>query len=355
MLFDLPAKAPHWFVLDFMTEQTSSERIDFESAFMNKRVMITGGLGFVGSALAERLVNLGSDITLVDSLFPNSGGNIFNIAPIKDRVRVETIDVRDVSKLTALLPGFDCIFNLAGQTSHLDSMNDPLTDLEVNCRAQLTLLEACRTVNAGVIVVFASTRQVYGRPRYLPVDEEHPLHPPDVNGVNKMAGENYHILYHDVYGIPTTVLRLTNTYGPRMRVKDARQTFIGLWLRRVLEGQPFEVWGGEQRRDFTYVDDAVEALLLAASVPGTKGRIFNIGGDGAYTLREVADLLISANGGGDFAARDFPPERKRIDIGDYFADDRLFRDTTGWRPLVPISEGLSHSLAYFRMHLAHYV
>src|ERR1700730_17240319 len=161
MLFDLPAKAPHRFVLDFMTAQTSSERIDFESAFMNKRVMITGGLGFVGSALAERLVNLGGDITLVDSFFPDSGGNIFNIAPLNDRVRVEIIDVRDVSKLTALLPGFDYIFNLAGQTSHLDSMNDPLTDLEVNCRAQLTLLEACRTVNAGVIVVFASTRQVY--------------------------------------------------------------------------------------------------------------------------------------------------------------------------------------------------
>jgi UDP-glucose 4-epimerase len=260
-----------------------------------------------------------------------------------------------VPKLTALVPGCDYLFNLAGQTSHLDSMIDPLTDLEINCRAQLTLLEACRAVTPGVIVVFASTRQVYGRPDYLPVDEKHALRPVDVNGINKLAGEYYHTLFHNVYGIQTTVLRLTNTFGPRMRIKDARQTFVGIWLRRLLEGQPFEVWGGEQRRDFTYVDDAVEAFLLAAAIPETRGRVFNIGSDEVLTLRELAELLVSVNRGGEFAMHNFPPERKRIDIGDYFADDKLFRDVTGWRPIISMSEGLARSVDYFRMHLAHYV
>jgi UDP-glucose 4-epimerase len=338
-----------------MLTQRSLAAGGLKSAFHSARVVITGGLGFIGSALAAKLVSLGSEVVVVDNLLPNSGGNYFNIAPIHDRVRVEIIDIRDVPKLSDLLSGCDYLFNLAGQTSHLDSMTDPLLDLEINSRAQLALLEACRAVNSGIIVVFASTRQVYGRPDYLPVDEKHPLNPVDVNGINKIAGEHYHILYHNVYGIRASVLRLTNTYGPRMRVKDARQTFVGIWLRRLLEGQPFEVWGGEQRRDFTYVDDAVEAFLLAAVTPETRGKIFNVGSDEVLTLRELADLLISINGGGDFALQPFPCERKRIDIGDYIADDRLFRDVTGWKPTVPMKEGLARSIDYFRMHLAHYV
>lgn len=325
------------------------------AAFAGARVMITGGLGFIGSALAARLVALGSDVLLVDSLIPEYGGNLFNIAPIRERVTVNISDIRDVHGLRHLLQGRDYLFNLAGQTSHLDSMTDPVTDLEINCRAQLTLLEACRTVNPRLTIVFASTRQIYGKPDYLPVDEKHGLHPVDVNGVNKMAGEAYHILYHDVYGLGATALRLTNTYGPRMRIKDARQTFVGVWLRAAIEGRPFEVWGGEQLRDFTYVDDAVEAFLLAAAVPETKGRAFNIGGDKVVSLRALADALVAANGGGEYVVRNFPPERKRIDIGDYYAADDLFRSVTGWRPATPLGDGLARSLAYFREHLAHYV
>jgi UDP-glucose 4-epimerase len=337
------------------TRAASRATTDIESAFAGMQVMITGGLGLIGSALAVRLVSLGSKVLLIDNLNPNYGGNLFNIAPIRNCVQVEIVDVRDVPTMTALLPGYDYLFNLAGQTSHLDSMSDPLADLEINCRAQLTLMEACRAVNPRITVVFASTRQIYGKPDYLPVDEKHALHPTDVNGVNKMAGEAYHILYHDVYALPTAVLRLTNTYGPRMRIKDARQTFVGIWLRRVLEGQPLEVWGGDQRRDFTYVDDAVEALLLAAVVPEAKGRVFNIGGNEVLTLKELANLLISANGSGEVVIRDFPPERKRIDIGDYYADDTLFRRITGWKPMVGMSKGLAKSLSYFREHIAHYV
>jgi len=325
------------------------------SPLVKARVVITGGLGFIGSTLALRLIELGSDVLLIDNLAPNYGGNHFNIEPVRDRARIEIVDIRDTARLRPLLEGCDYLFNLAGQTSHLDSMTDPLTDLEINCLAQLTLLEACRAVCPKAAIVFASTRQIYGKPQYLPVDERHTLHPVDVNGVNKMAGEAYHILYHDVYGMHATALRLTNTYGPRMRIKDARQTFVGVWLRAALEGKPFEVWGGAQRRDFTYVDDAVEAFLLAAVSDGTKGKALNIGGEGAVSLAELASLLVAANRGGNFVNREFPPERRRIDIGDYFADDSQFRGITGWRPSVALSDGLERSLAYFRQHLQHYV
>jgi UDP-glucose 4-epimerase len=322
--------------------------------FERARVAVTGGLGFIGSNLAARLVGLGSEVLLIDSLMPNYGGNRFNVAPIRERLRVEITDIRDGEHMRALLKDCDYLFNLAGQTSHLDSMYDPVTDLEVNCLAQLRLLEACRAVCPDSVVVFASTRQIYGRPDYLPVDEKHLLHPVDVNGVNKMAGEAYHILYHDVYGIKATALRLTNTYGPRMRIKDARQTFVGVWLKSVLDGTPFEVWGGEQKRDFTYVDDAVEAFLLAAVTPETKGKVYNLGGERPVSLDELAALLIAANGSGTFARHEFPAERRRIDIGDYYAADMLFQQATGWRHRVPLEEGLKRSLDFFREHGPHY-
>ncbi len=332
----------------------SIENRDF-AHFAKARIVITGGLGFIGSALAIRLVELGGDLVLVDNLAPNYGGNLFNVAPVRERVRIEIVDIRDTARLKPLLDGCDHLFNLAGQTSHLDSMHDPVTDLEINCLAQLTLLEACRAVCPAANIVFASTRQIYGRPLYLPVDEKHPLHPVDVNGVNKMAGEAYHILYHDVYGMKATALRLTNTYGPRMRIKDARQTFVGIWLRQVIEDKPFEVWGGAQKRDFTYVDDAVDALLRAAISAEAKGKVFNLGGERVVTLNELAALLVAANRGGSFANHEFPAERRRIDIGDYYADDSLFRRVTGWQPAVPLAAGLERSLAYFREHRAHYV
>jgi UDP-glucose 4-epimerase len=328
---------------------------DLTGAFAGARVMITGGLGFIGSNLAIRLVALGAEVLLVDNLFPDYGGNLFNIAPVSDRVSVELADIRDTAAMRELLAGCRYLFNLAAQTSHLDSMTDPETDLAINCRAQLTLLDACRAVCPEVRIVHASTRQIYGRPRYLPVDEKHPLRPVDVNGVNKMAGEAYHLLYHDVHGMAATVLRLTNTYGPRLRIKDARQTFLGVWLRAVIEGRPFEVWNGAQRRDLTYVEDAVEAFLLAAVTPETKGGAFNIGAERAVSLKELADVLIAVNGGGSYETREFPIERKRIDIGEYYADDTLFRRAAGWQPATPIAEGLRRSLDYFRQHLSAYV
>lgn len=325
-----------------------------EQHFAGKKVLITGGLGFIGSNLAHRLNELGADVLLIDSLVPEYGGNLFNIDGIADEVQVNISDVRDPHSMRYLVQGQDYLFNLAGQTSHMDSMRDPYTDLEINSRAQLSILEVCRHYNPGIRIVFASTRQVYGKPHYLPVDEKHPLRPVDVNGVNKLAGEWYHVLYNDVYDIKTTVLRLTNTYGPRMRVKDARQTFLGVWVYALVEDRPFEVWDGQQLRDFTYVNDAVDALLLAATNDQAVGRIFNLGGDGAISLKDLADLLVSVNEGGTYTVRTFPSDRKSIDIGDYYADFNLIRDTMGWEPRVTLSAGLRKTLDFYQTNLAHY-
>jgi UDP-glucose 4-epimerase len=323
--------------------------------FAGKRVLITGGLGFIGSNLARRLVGLGAKVAVVDSLIPEYGGNRRNLAGIARRVTVHVADVRDWPRLPDLVRGQDFLFNLAGQTSHMDSMTDPQADLDINGRAQLAILEACRLHNPAIRIVFASTRQIYGKPDYLPVDEKHPLRPVDVNGINKIAGESFHLLYSRVHGIAATALRLTNTIGPRMRIKDARQTFVGVWVRRLLDGEPFEVWGGEQLRDFTYVDDAVEAFLLAAAQPAAVGEVFNLGGPPRVTLQDLAELLVAVNRGGSFVVRAFPADRKKIDIGDYYADDRLIRKKLGWRPRTDLRTALARTVAYYRRELRHYV
>ena len=323
--------------------------------FRDKKVLITGGLGFIGSTLAHRLVAAGSHVTVADSLIPEYGGNTFNVAGIEDKIRINISDVRDEYSMRYLVQNQDYLFNLAGQTSHMDSMTDPYTDLEINCRAQLSILEACRKCNPSIKIVFASTRQFYGRPDYLPVDEKHLLRPADVNGVNKMAGEWFHILYNNVHGIRACALRLTNTIGPRMRVKDARQTFLGIWVRLLVEGKAFEVWGGEQLRDFTFVEDAVDAFLLAAASDEANGRIFNLGGDQVVSLRGLAEMLVQLNGGSGFVIRQYPADRKPIDIGDYYADFSLIRSVLGWEPRVKLSDALERTLAFYRVHLKSYL
>jgi UDP-glucose 4-epimerase len=326
-------------------------RPDLAATFSGKRVLVTGGLGFIGSNLARELVEMNAEVVLVDSLVPEYGGLLYNIDGIEDRVTVNISDVRDEHSLRYLVRGQDFLFNLAGQTSHLDSMTDPYTDLEINARSQLSILEACRHENPDVKIVFASTRQIYGRPQRLPVDESHPIAPVDVNGINKTAGEWYHLLYDDVYGMRAAVLRLTNTYGPRMRVRDARQTFLGIWLRRALENGEILVYGdGSQRRDLTYVDDAVAGFLLTAARDETSGRVYNLGGDGNVSLRELADVVTSAAGAGKVTTIPFPPDRKSIDIGDFYADWSAIERDLGWRPAVPVEEGIRRTLAYYRQH-----
>lgn len=319
--------------------------------FRSKKILITGGLGFIGSSLARRLVEAGAEVTLVDSLIPQYGGNFENIHDIRDKVQVNISDVRDPHAMAHLIQGKEFVFNLAGQTSHMDSMTDPFTDLEINSTSQLSILEAARKHNPGVRIVFASTRQIYGKPQYLPVDEKHPIVPVDVNGINKVSGEWYHILYSKVYGIPCTALRLTNTYGPGMRVKDARQTFLGIWVKNLLAGDPVKVFGdGLQLRDFNYVDDAVEAFLLAATRDEAVGQVMNLGSREVINLKDLAEMAVSIHGSGAWDLIPFPPERKAIDIGDYYSDYALASRTLGWEPRVGLEEGLRRTFAYYREH-----
>jgi UDP-glucose 4-epimerase len=327
----------------------------YTETFSGANVLVTGGLGFIGSTLARRLIGLGAHVTLVDSLIPEYGGSLHNIAGIEHDVRVNIADVRDEYSMNYLVQGQHYLFNLAGQSSHLDSMRDPYTDLEINCRAQLSMLEACRKHNPQLKVVYTSTRQIYGKPDYLPVDERHLLHPIDVNGVNKMAGEWYHLVYNNVYGIRACTLRLTNTIGPRMRVKDARQTFLGIWVKRLIDGDPFQIFGdGRQIRDFNYVDDVVEALLLCAASPAADGQVFNLGGDEAINFLNLAALLVEINGGGTYEVIPYPADRKPIDIGDYYGDYRLIQGRLGWRPRVSLRDGLTRTLAFYRENREHY-
>lgn len=326
-----------------------------EKEFAGARVLITGGLGFIGSNLARRLDGLGAKITIVDSLIPDYGGNLYNIEGFRDRLQVNVSDVRDTHSLRFLVQGKDYLFNLAGQTSHLDSMRNPMPDLEINCQAQLSILETCRAHNPKIKIVFASTRQIYGRPDHLPVGESHPLNPVDVNGINKMAGEKYHLLYNDLYGIPATALRLTNTIGPRMRIKDARQTFVGLWIRQLLEGNPIEVWGGKQLRDFTDVEDAVDAFLMAAVSPSTNGQVYNLGGSEVVDLMSVAKLMVEMNGAGSYEIKEFPADRRAIDIGDYYADFSKITSRLGWTPKRTLRQTIESTLSYFRKNLPAYL
>jgi UDP-glucose 4-epimerase len=328
---------------------------NFQTDFQSKKILITGGLGFIGSNLSIQLVEWGADITIIDSLIPEYGGNLWNVEKIKDQVKVNISDVRDEHSMKYLVQGVDYLFNLAGQTSHTDSMVDPYTDLEINAHAQVSILEACRKYNPDVKVVFASTRQMYGVPQYLPVDERHPLFPVDVNGINKMAGEWYHLVYNNVYGLKSTVLRLTNTYGPHMRVKDARQTFLGIWIRKIIEGEPILVYGdGKQVRDFNYVDDVVEALLLVAKSKDANGAIYNMGADDPINLKDTAELLIQINGEGSYKIVPFPEDRKAIDIGDYYGDYRKIRSRLGWKPSISMEQGLEKTIAFYRRHNRHY-
>jgi len=329
--------------------------IQVKTRFNQKNVLVTGGLGFIGSNLAHKLVDLGAHVTLVDSLIPEYGGNLFNIKGIEQKVNVNISDVRNEHSLHYLIQRQDYLFNLAGQTSHYDSMRKPIADLEINAKAQLSILEACRKYNPDIKIVFASTRQIYGKPDYLPVDENHPLRPVDINGINKLAGEQYHLLYNHVYDIRTSVLRLTNTIGPRMRIKDARQTFVGIWIRRLLEGKPIEIWGGKQSRDITFIDDAVDAFLLAASRKKAYGKIFNLGGNEVINLKQLAALLVNIHGSGEYRVREFPSERKKIDIGDYYSDFKLIKKKLGWKPKVTLQDGLKCTLSFYKENIQHYV
>jgi len=328
--------------------------IDFESVYKGKKVLITGGLGFVGSTLAYKLVDFGAEVTLVDSLIPEYGGNLFNIQEIKERVKINISDVRDRTSMNYLVQGQDYIFNLAGTLSHIDSMQDPFTDLEINCVAQLSILESCRRYNPQVKILFAGTRGQYGKADYLPVDEKHLMHPTDVNGINNIAGEWYHILYNNVYGIRACSLRLTNTFGPRHQMKHHRQGIINWFIRQIIDGTKIKIYGdGKQVRDTNYVDDVAEAMLLAMGSKETNGEVYNLGGF-PINLKDIVEKMIKIYGKGEYELNSFPPESKKIEIGDYIADYAKFKKTTNWQPKINIDEGLKRTFEYYKKYKQYY-
>lgn len=323
--------------------------------WQNRQVVVTGGAGFIGSNLARRLAALGARVTVIDRMLAGYGANPANLVHPPAPIHLIEADIGAENAIQDAVAAAQTIFNFAGQTSHMDSMQQPLEDLALNQIANLRFIELVRRVNPTARIVFSSTRQFYGVPQYLPVDEKHPLNPPDINGIHKLAAEQYHTLYARVYGMRITALRLTNTYGPRMRIRDAKQTFLGIWIRHVIEGGCFEVWGGSQRRDFSYVEDLVEAAIRTAMSDATIGKVYNIGGHPSVTLDELAELLLKVAGTGSFTRKEFPAERKKIDIGDYFCDDSAFRAATGWQPSLSLEDGLRRTVAFYRDHTAQYL
>jgi len=318
-----------------------------DQVYSGKHALITGGMGFIGSNLARRLLQLGAVVTIVDNLDPYYGGNPYNLHGIEKDVKVIIADINDEAQIGGILKDQDFLFNLAGQISHVGSMQDPHKDLQSNGFGQLSLLEMCRKHNENIRVVYSSTRQVYGRAQYLPVDEKHPLGPVDMNGVSKLTGEDYHLVSHRAYKMNTAILRLTNTYGPRIRVRDAHKGFIGYWFRQILEGKEIPIFDkGQQLRDFNYVEDVVEALLLTAANPHAIGQIYNLGAQ-PVSLLQLAELMIAINGSGSYHFEPFPPERGQIDIGDYYGDFSKIQTQLGWSPVTSLKDGLTKTMEYY--------
>lgn len=329
--------------------------MDYLNYYQDKAILITGGLGFIGSNLARRLVDLGAHVTLVDSIIPDYGGNLFNIAGYEDRLRVNIADVRDPYSMRALVRGQHILFNLAGQVSHIDSMHDPFTDLEINARSPLSILEACRHENPAVKIVYAGTRQQYGKPQYLPLDEDHLQNPTDVNGVNKLAGEWYHMVYYNAYGLRTASLRLTNTYGPRQLLKHNRQGFIGWFVRLAVEGKTIQLYGdGKQLRDLCYVDDTVDAFLRVGYAEESNGQVYNLGGQAPISLYDLSHLIVQLAGKGRVELAPWPEDRKRIDIGDVYSSYGRIHSALGWEPTTPLEDGLARMIGYYRQFGRYY-
>jgi UDP-glucose 4-epimerase len=324
--------------------------------YTGKQVLVTGGLGFIGSNLALRAVTLGADVTIVDSSVEGCGANLHNISPIRDQARVLPFDIAQAREFSDAIANADVIFNLAGEISHLNSMKCPERDLAINTTAQLRFLNACAQAAPGVRIVYASTRQVYGAPLYLPVDEAHPINPVDFNGIHKHAAAMYHLMLSRAGFLDAVALRLTNVYGPRMALNTPAQGFLSAYLRRLALGEGLEIYGdGSQVRDLVYVDDAVEAFLLAGAAPRLFSRTYNVGGLETLPIAEIARICGEAAGGAELKFVPFPETLKRIDIGGYSTDTSLIQRELGWRPTVRFAAGIARTLQYYRTELPHYL
>lgn len=322
--------------------------------YKNKKILITGGLGFIGSTVAIKLAKEGARVLIVDAILPDYGGNMFNIEPVRNLVKVEIADIRDTEKMNKVVADQEIIFNLAGTLSHVDSMTDPMTDLEINCRAQLSLLESVRKYNPQTRIIFAGTRNQYGRAKYLPVDENHPQEPTDINGINSIAAEKYHLMYFSVYGIKTISLRMTNTYGPRHQMKHPRQGVLNWFIRQIMEGGEVKLFGsGAQKRDINYIDDVVEALLMVGECDKGWGEAYNLGGE-ALSLLEFVQKAIRIAGRGSVKTVPFPKDREIIEIGDYIATYKKMTDTYGWKPKVNLETGIKKTIEFYQKNKKFY-
>ena len=328
---------------------------DYRDFFRNRKVMITGGLGFLGSNLAQTLVDLGARVLLVDPLLPLYGGNRFNIAAIADRVQVNIADIRDAGAMNELVKGQEVIYHIGNQTSHVDSMTDPLLDVDINCRGNIIFLEACRQFAPEAKIVYAGTRGQYGRPQYVPVDEQHPSNPTDIYGINKHAGEQYLFTYGRVHGMPTTSLRINNSYGVRHQMKHGKYGILNWFIRLAMDRRPITVYGtGEQLRDYNYVDDVTDAFLRVAASEQTNGEAYNLGSNERVKFIDLVHKIVDAAGSGSVEQVPWPQDRAAIEIGDFAADTTKITTALGWQPTIMLDEGLARTVAFYREYKQHY-
>lgn len=310
-------------------------------------MLVTGGLGFIGLNTCARLLDLGAEVTALDNFVPTQITPAFEA--VRSRLRLAVADIRDEEKVERVVRDQEVIFNLAGKSGAADSNKTPLNDLDVNCRGHLTVLEACRAFNPGVTIVFPSSRLVYGKPLYLPVDEKHPLDPESIYAAHKLAVENYHHIYGHLYGLKTTVLRISNPYGPFQAGEGRAYGIANSFIQAAVSGRPITLFGdGSQRRDYLYIDDLVEALLLAASVPESRGRIYNIGDGRGTSLLELAEMALAAAGQGEIVHVPWPEEYRAIETGDYLSDISLAGRELGWSPSMDICEGIERTVCSYR-------
>jgi nucleoside-diphosphate-sugar epimerase len=318
-------------------------------------VLITGGAGMIGSTIAHQAVAQGARVSILDAMLPLYGGNLFNLQGILPQVRFIQGDIRDLDLMRRVVPGYDFIFSLAGQVSYVDSNTDPLMDLEINCKGHLQVLEACRLENPRARLLFASSRFVYGRIEYNPVDEGHPFNCLSIYGIHKLAGEKYYRFYQEAYGVPTVSVRIANPYGPRQQMKHSKYGIVNWFIRLALDGQPLTVFGdGLQRRDYIFNEDLAAGCIALMLSPGTEGQVYNLGTGTGVPFIEMAQLVAAAVPGAELRQVEWPQDRYFVETGDYLSDISRITAVSGWQPRTSIEAGIERTVAYYRAHRQQY-
>jgi UDP-glucose 4-epimerase len=326
-----------------------------KKAFKEKQVLVTGGLGFIGSNLSAQLIKLGAKVTIVDNMIPRLGGNLFNVREIADRIHINFSDVRDAHSMDYLVKGQEFIFHLAGQVNHVDSIRNPIQDLDINCRGTLVLLESCRKYNREAKVIFSGTRGEYGASVTLPVNEDHPTNPKGIYAVTNLTAEKMVLVYHDVHKIPGTCLRITNTFGPRHQMAHDEYGVLNWFIRKAIDDEVIPVFGdGRILRDFLYVDDLVDCFLQVAACDEAYGEVFNVGTGLAISFSDLAKKIVEVAGKGKVAFTEFTQERKEVEPGDYYTDISKIKRVVGWSPQTSLEEGLRRTVEFYRKNKKEY-